>query len=561
MRVRLLRGVAATGFLAVGLGALALVRGQQAEQAPSGDLPAVPKGVEVLARGPVHEAFATPTAEPQATKSVPKQPPKPLDELPPEEKPEGAVVWIGGYWHWDDERNDFLWVTGIWRVVPPGKQWIAGYWRDDGDKWQWVPGYWTAAAPPEQTSQQVTYLPEPPKPPEVAMPTDPPAQDTFWVPGSWEWRGGAYVWRAGYWARVQPGYVWVAAHYRWTPGGYIYIPGYWDVAIRARGVMYAPVIVDPAVVGVAFVYTPTYVVPETVVVDAFFVRPCTCHYYFGDYYEVRYRDYGFESTIVYSRRHYDSVIVYERWERRSDPTWFSVQLDVTLGRSEGRLPTPPRTLVQQNTIIQQNITNVTNVTNVTNNTTNITKNVSNTQMLMPASQLAKAKGIQMVPLDATTRAQAKQQAQAIQQVSAQRTRAETPVAGGLIGQPRTASLDVPKSKPVGPTTTSSRPATTATNTTNQPSATATTNVPKGTTGTSSIRQTGGVGNAKSNLLPAGTLPNGQQAKMPGGPPPSSQPPRVAPPGTPPNGQTAKTPPPPPRQQSKSDREKKKKDDR
>lgn len=33
--------------------------------------------------------------------------------LPPDQKPEGDdVAWIPGYWAWDDERNDFLWVSG-----------------------------------------------------------------------------------------------------------------------------------------------------------------------------------------------------------------------------------------------------------------------------------------------------------------------------------------------------------------------------------------------------------------------------------------------------------------
>src|SRR5437588_3036617 len=190
MRVRFWRLGLIMGMFGAGLLGLALVHGQDAAP-PSGgaasDLPPVPKGVEVLTRGPVHEAFATLTAEPAPTKSVGKKPPQPLDELPPEQKPEGEAVWIGGYWHWDDDRNDYLWVTGVWRVLPPGKQWVAGYWREDGDKWQWVPGYWAAGAAKEETAQQVTYLPEPPKPPDVAMPAEPPAADTFWVPGSWEW--------------------------------------------------------------------------------------------------------------------------------------------------------------------------------------------------------------------------------------------------------------------------------------------------------------------------------------------------------------------------------------
>ena len=131
-------------FLILGGGLLLLpaLRGQDA--APDDAPPPVPKGVEVLARGPVHEAFATLTAEPQPTKAVPKKPPKPLQEMPPDEKPEGNSIWIGGYWAWDDDRSDFLWVSGVWRTPPPGKQWVAGYWREQDDGAQWVPGFWTA---------------------------------------------------------------------------------------------------------------------------------------------------------------------------------------------------------------------------------------------------------------------------------------------------------------------------------------------------------------------------------------------------------------------------------
>src|SRR5205085_3442406 len=165
---------------------------------------------------------------------------------------------------------------------------------------QWVPGFWTAAAK-EGEAREVTYLPKPPEPPDVAAPTQPPAPDTFCVPGHWVWNGERYAWQAGYWAKVQPGYVWVSGHYRWSPGGYVYIPGYWDLAVSRRGVLYAPVVIDPRVVTVDYVYTPSYAVRETVVVDTLWVRPSHCHYYFGDYYEVRYRDLGYESCVVYSQ--------------------------------------------------------------------------------------------------------------------------------------------------------------------------------------------------------------------------------------------------------------------
>ncbi len=88
----------------------------------------VEEEVQVLTRGPVHEAFAeTVTFDPEPGIVVPKAPPAAIEELPPDQKPEGAnVAWIPGYWGWDDERSDFLWVSGVWRALPPGRQWVPG---------------------------------------------------------------------------------------------------------------------------------------------------------------------------------------------------------------------------------------------------------------------------------------------------------------------------------------------------------------------------------------------------------------------------------------------------
>ena len=128
------------------------VRGQEAQPtgqeaaapAAAAELPPVPQGVEVLARGPVHEAFATPTTEAVPTKPAPKEPPRPLDEMPPAEKPEGNVTWIAGYWAWDDDKNDYLWVSGTWRVAPPNRGWAR----------------WSSAAPPRVlTGHQCTVWP------------------------------------------------------------------------------------------------------------------------------------------------------------------------------------------------------------------------------------------------------------------------------------------------------------------------------------------------------------------------------------------------------------------
>src|SRR5262249_2984344 len=88
--------------------------------------------VEVMTRGPVHEAYATPvTAGQSAGMIVPKQPAAPIEEVPPDMKPEGEnAAWIPGYWSWDDDRKDFIWVSGVWRAPPPGYRWMPGYWQE-----------------------------------------------------------------------------------------------------------------------------------------------------------------------------------------------------------------------------------------------------------------------------------------------------------------------------------------------------------------------------------------------------------------------------------------------
>ncbi len=140
------------------------------------------QGVQVLTRGPVHEAFAeTVTYDPEPGIVVPKAPPAAIEEVPPDQRLEGAnVAWIPGYWAWDDERNDFLWVSGIWRDLPPGRQWVPGYWGQSGQGYQWTSGYWADAK-----ANEVEYLPEPPASVEVGPNVAAPSPNDTWLPGCW----------------------------------------------------------------------------------------------------------------------------------------------------------------------------------------------------------------------------------------------------------------------------------------------------------------------------------------------------------------------------------------
>jgi hypothetical protein len=401
---------------------------------PTADPPPMPDGVEVLARGPVHEAFAAPVTEPAATTPVGKPPPKPLDEMPPAEKPAGAASWIPGYWSWDDERKDYLWVSGAWRTPPPGRSWVAGYWKEEAGQWRWVAGLWAAAdllAP--GGTHQITYQPAPPAPPATPPPGQPLTADSFFVPGHWVWheagyvavngapayRDAGYAWSAGYWAHVQPGHVWVPAHYRWTPSGYVFVGGYWDLALPQRGFLYAPVYVTAGALGPGFVYTPVYAVPHTALVDALWVRPSHCHYYFGDYYGAAYARYGFENAVVYSRRCYDPIIVYAAYEHRAEPRWASQQIDICLGRAAGRLACPPRTLVEQVRVGYAG------------------------PGVVAAVHIGAVSGVAAVHVEARERLEAVRHAEAVRHLAAERSLHEVRLDGAELRAPHTAAYHLP----------------------------------------------------------------------------------------------------------------------
>jgi YXWGXW repeat-containing protein len=277
--------------------------------------------IDVLAYGPIHEAFVETIAfDPEPGIIVPKAPPEVINEIPPEQKPEGDVQWIPGYWGWDDDRNDFIWISGTWRVVPPGREWIPGYWvNSTGDGYQWISGYWA----PENNSA-TTYLPEPPESVEAGPNVNAPSSNHTWIPGSWVWYRNAYAWRPGYWAVIRPDWVWMPAHYVWTPRGYVFVGGYWDFPVGFRGVLFAPVAFGFNVsFGSGFYFTPSFMIDVRIFSDCLFLRPDYHHYYFGDYYAPRYYRRGIFPWFSPHRRHhgYDPIYAHQRWKHRNNPHW------------------------------------------------------------------------------------------------------------------------------------------------------------------------------------------------------------------------------------------------
>jgi len=370
---------------------------------------------EVLARGPVHEAFAASSEQPTAGDIAPKAPPDPIEELPPDQKPEGDnVQWIPGYWSWDAERMDYIWISGFWRQPPPNHVWVPGSWNATAKGFQWTSGFWQIMAPNQTAAPEIEYLPQPPPTVEVGPAFPAPDPNSVYVSGSWVWRG-RYVWRPGFWAAGRPNWIWTPAHYRWTPLGYVFIDGYWDYPLATRGVLFTPVYFPRPIFAPGYMYTPAYVVAETMLFGALFVRGGHSSYYFGDYYDAAYARGGYTPWCAPALRgnvavlpargwHYDPLWSYYSVANRQAPQWTMNVTKVYTGRYDGTLARPPRTLAQQNQVIQK-VTNTT-VNNVTNNLTVVNNNitVNNTNV---------SQHVMVAPLSATSKLQPETKLQAV----------------------------------------------------------------------------------------------------------------------------------------------------
>jgi hypothetical protein len=322
-----------------------------ASRAQAPQPPPPPSGVEVLSRGPVHEAFAqVPDTTPITMPVIPTQPPNPIDEVPPEQRPQGEnVQWIPGYWAWDQDQSSYIWVSGAWRAFPPDRQWVPGHWQQVAGGWQWISGLWS---PLGQT--QLVVQPVPPAVPEQQ--TIPPAPDatSTYVPGTWIWEANRYVWRPAFWVAYHPGWIWIPAHYIWVPSGCIFVDGFWDYPLENRGLLFAPVRIAVALLAQPnWVYTPQYVVSTQTLLEALFVGPRSRHYYFGDYFGPRYQKLGYVFWANYRlNRHTPDVLFSYYRHRPGGERWERELHALHEERHKGHGPLPPHTLVEQNRVIE-----------------------------------------------------------------------------------------------------------------------------------------------------------------------------------------------------------------
>jgi hypothetical protein len=273
-------------------------------------------GIEVAPRGPIHEAFAQPfRLNPEPGPLVAKQPPAPVPELPPDQKPEGDnVQWIPGYWAWDSERNDYLWVSGIYRNMPPGRKYIPGYWAHTDDGFRWVPGYFA----PEQQAE-VPLVPQPPASLDNGPSIPPSDSNTFYTPGVWVYNGVEFVWRPGFWSAFRPDRIWISSCYVWTPGGYIFVNGYWDYPLLDRGLLFTPIyFTDPLWLRPGWFWRPRLVLGWGF--NNLWCGPGFSNFFFGNFFGPHFARAGFRPWFagpVWG----NSLFAFHSWQNRNNPAW------------------------------------------------------------------------------------------------------------------------------------------------------------------------------------------------------------------------------------------------
>lgn len=218
--------------------------------------------------GPVHEAFVIKTGGSIFLQAVNQEPPQPINERIPEQK-DPNTQWIRGYWDFDENTKDYIWVCGVWRRVPPQMKWIEGYWSKEAEGWVRVRGLWSS-----QPEEQLSYLSNPPPDSLNEDAGKRPSDQMFWVSGYWQWDPSrrAYQWLLGKWAQLDKDWVLVPAHYVFRPKGYLLVPAFWDYPIDNRGTAFGCLDIPPNA-RADYIYTPSNIIAPNVIIER-----CFCCY-------------------------------------------------------------------------------------------------------------------------------------------------------------------------------------------------------------------------------------------------------------------------------------------
>ena len=173
---------------------------------------------------------------------------------------------------------------------------VPGYWAEVEGGWQRVAGFWVSG-----NAGELEYREAPPQSLENGPSSPAPADNYFWVPGSWNYYDTGYRWRSGYWSPYQPDWIWCPARWVWTPAGFVYCPGFWDYEVSLRGQLFAPVYFRTAYyTQPGWSYRPWCVIPTNNLFIHLWIRPQYCHYYFGNYYGPQYANWGLRAVVPLS---------------------------------------------------------------------------------------------------------------------------------------------------------------------------------------------------------------------------------------------------------------------
>jgi hypothetical protein len=208
--------------------------------------------------------------------------------------------------------------------------------------------------------------------------------------------------------------------------------------------LFAPVAIDSDLaLRPDWFFRPRYVVDDDCLQGALFVNSDCGHYYFGDYFDAGYRRRGFLSWLDFrfGRGCYDPLFGYYRSYYGADSGWEVGLRDLYAGRFSGDLIRPPRTLIEQNTLVQNITNNNTTVNNVTN--------INNVTMLTPLSQVNPAIAT-LRPVTPQVQQAALTAAQHLRTVGGQRGNLESHLLatgtapGKTTGTPQVVKVNLPK---------------------------------------------------------------------------------------------------------------------